>query len=456
MPIYPTLKAIPQGLGIQRQVPSRVPRRPKHSHHLRHRPYVLQPFCIAPVLAGETMQHIMLQDRVVTDPVKGRLVGWNLEHWYFYVPLRSLNQSGANGFDAEVIGQTDGRTVIEDMLMDQSQPLDAVTYATAASSLSELYEYDAGAETGNMVHWLRAATRVVSKNFFRDEGDTTNLLEGLPILKMNTGGWTDSVFKASELPSTTMSTPIDTVPDPDESDVNIDTLDGYYQTYLALKQQTLSDLTFEDYLSTFGVKNPKPNQVLPELLMYRKAWSYPTNTIGTSGDELGDPSSALSWSVVDRTDKRRFFKEPGFIIGFTCARPKLYIGAQRGYAAMHMADAFSWMPASLRENVETTIKRVVAGEGVLGGTGYRDTDAYIFDIRDLLLHGDQYVAGVALDGTAPSLHVALDPHDDDTHDQKKFVDQTDLMSVFVDTTNGRVEHDGLTSLSILGTQVDHT
>lgn len=444
MPIYPTIKAIPQGLTVERSTPARVSRKPNHTHHLRHKPYVLQPFCIAPVLAGETLQNVLLQDRVVTDPVKARLVGWWLEHWYFYVPLRAIAQSP---FTEQTTGDPNNRTVIENMLLNQAAPLVAQTYATASTNLSSFYEYDAGAETGKpMVQWLRVITDQVAQAYFVDEGVTPPSIDGLPLLKMTAAGWTDSVFKETEMPTVEDTTAVS----------DVDDLDQLYNTYLALKQQTLSDLTFDDYLATFGVKAAQKSSSEIELLMYRKTWSYPTNTIGTSGSEFGDPTSALSWSVVERADKKRFFKEPGFIVGFTCARPKLYLGRQRGYAAMHMGDAFSWLPAALAQNVETSIKRIAAAQGVLGGTGGRDTDAYVFDMRDLLVRGDQFVAGVALDGTATSLHVALDPHEDDTHDESKYIDATDQMAVFTDTTNGRIEHDGMTSLSVLGTQVDHT
>jgi len=113
MPIYPTIKAVPSGISVQQQAASRVPRRPNHTHHLRHKPYVLQPFMIAPVLPGETLQNMLLQDRCVTDPVKGRLVGWWLEHWYFYIPLRAIRQSP---FDTVGIGEVNDRTSTEVML----------------------------------------------------------------------------------------------------------------------------------------------------------------------------------------------------------------------------------------------------------------------------------------------------------------------------------------------------
>ena len=65
----------------------RVPRRPTHTWQVRHRPYVLQPFCIHPVLPGETLKEMFFQARVVTDPIKNPIIGWWLDHWWFYVPF---------------------------------------------------------------------------------------------------------------------------------------------------------------------------------------------------------------------------------------------------------------------------------------------------------------------------------------------------------------------------------
>lgn len=450
----PLLRPVPTGLGVAAKTAKRVLRRPRHPHHGRFKPHVLQPFCIAPVLAGETLQNVLLQDRVVTDPVKGRLIGWWLEHWYFYVPLSCIQSSV---FTEPGHGVVNNRTPVIDMLMNQQAPLVAETYATDATNLSSFYEYDAGAETGQpMVQWLRAITNTVALHYFCDEGVTPPLIDGLPLLKMNAAGWTDSVFKMSELPDEVLSLPINTTPDPDVAELEGVDLEGYYNTFLAMRQQTMSDITFADYLKSYGVKPQQVKEVKPELVLYRKAWSYPTNTVGTSGDDLGVPSSAVSWSVQDRDDKNRFFAEPGFIVGFTCARPKLYLARQRAYAAMHMGNAFSWLPASLAQNVEISLKAIAAGQGVLGGASGRDTDAYIFDMRDLLIRGDQFVHGVALDGTATSLHVALDPHEDDTHDESKYIDATDQMACFTDTVNGRIEHDGMTSFAVKGTQVDQT
>ena len=71
----------------------RVQRHPKHTFHLFTRPYQIQPFLIAPVLAGETMKNLLLQARVVTDPVQNRLIGWWQEYYFFYVKARDTMNS---------------------------------------------------------------------------------------------------------------------------------------------------------------------------------------------------------------------------------------------------------------------------------------------------------------------------------------------------------------------------
>ena len=51
----------------------RRPRRPSHPFQVRHEPFQIQPFFIAPVLPGETMKNLLLQSRAVTLPLKNPL-----------------------------------------------------------------------------------------------------------------------------------------------------------------------------------------------------------------------------------------------------------------------------------------------------------------------------------------------------------------------------------------------
>ena len=72
------------------KVNQRKMRHPTTNFNLKTRPWQLQPFCIFPVLPGETMQNAMWKSRVVSDPVKNRLIGWWKEYYLFYVRFRDL------------------------------------------------------------------------------------------------------------------------------------------------------------------------------------------------------------------------------------------------------------------------------------------------------------------------------------------------------------------------------
>ena len=72
---------------------SRKSRRPSHPFQLRHMPWQIQPFLIAPVLPGETLKNILLQSRAVTKPIKNGIVGWWMEYHFFYVKRSRSSRS---------------------------------------------------------------------------------------------------------------------------------------------------------------------------------------------------------------------------------------------------------------------------------------------------------------------------------------------------------------------------
>ena len=177
-----------------------------------------------------------------------------------------------------------------------------------------------------------------------------------------------------------------------------------------------------------------------------REWSYPSNTINP---ENGTPSSAVSWSIAERADKDRFFAEPGFIIGVSVARPKVYMGKQRESASHLLNDAFSWLPAVMREQAETSLKQVAQGTGPLGGL--HTANAYWVDIRDLFLYGDQYV-NFALTETDAGL-VALPST---SNSLSRYASEADVDALFASDTRELVRSDGIINMTILGTQIDQT
>lgn len=84
---------VPTGLRVQQQAQqTRVTRSPKHTFHLKHKPFQIQPFSLAPVLAGESLTHAALQSRAVSDVVKNRLIGAWMGYSFFYVPLSHIHE----------------------------------------------------------------------------------------------------------------------------------------------------------------------------------------------------------------------------------------------------------------------------------------------------------------------------------------------------------------------------
>ena len=109
----------------------------------------------------------------------------------------------------------------------------------------------------------------------------------------------------------------------------------------------------------------------------------PSNTIDPT---TGAATTAVTWSIDERADKNRFIKEPGFVVGLTLARPKVYLSNQTGSLTGIMDTAAEWLPAIFRDDPYSSLIQVAAAQGPLTG----QTKGYVFDLRDLFLYGEQF------------------------------------------------------------------
>ena len=288
----------------------------------------------------------------------------------------------------------------------------------------------------------------VVKHHFRDEGDTgshVGSVTGLPLAM-----WTNYKSIMESLV--------------DNADIVADTVDNAkpfgefekeWQTWNFLRQMQLTEADFEDYLASFGVHIPNAELNRPELIRMTKNWTYPTNTL--DGD--GTINSQASWSIQERADKDRFFKEPGFIFAVTVARPKVYMSLQDTAAISMLSDAFSWMPAIMKDDPHTSLKQIAGNSAALPFTaastptgGQLDSDEkYWFDIRDLFLYGDQFVNVTQAADTTNSV-----PAQDMTDFHSKKYPASASLQLIGKNDVLTYESDGVISLNILGTQMDAT
>lgn len=405
-------------------LPARVNRNPKHPFKLKHKPWQLQPFLCAPVLPGETMSNLLLQSRVVTDPILDALGGWWVEYWFFYVKLTDL----------------DAREDLQTALIDPDNA------DLSALKLGAVETWSYTAEGG--IPWAKLCLKRVVEEWFRNVDETWNAaaIDNVPLVAISEdkGSWAQSLVMADDMIA--LDVAVSTAGD---NAFTMSELETARREYELLKLHGLSKMSWEDYLTQAGVRTglaEDPHR--PELLRHVREWSYPTNTIDPTN---GTPRSAVSWAVAERADKARFFSEPGFILGVTCARPKVFMRAQVGQVAGFMDSAQAWLPPMLQDDAWSSLTTHVTTAGSGPVPGITDAQGYTWDMRDLFLYGEQFLN---FDPTAATGQNLVDLPT--AAALKEYVDEDDINSIFVSGTADLIKQDGIVHLTIKGRQRDTT
>lgn len=410
-------------------------RSPRHNWNLYHRPWQVQPFMIAPVLPGETLKNLTMQARVVTDPIVNPIIGWWCEHYVFYVKLRDLYS----------------RDLLTAMVLKPETDLSSLDGAT-----DRAYYHVNGADLA--INWPKLCVESIVDNYFRHEGEvsTDYTLNGLPTAQIGMDCALDSACNASVFEAGAAGVDqnlVSAVAGQGDATTAVFTseIDKAMREYEYARLMKTTDMTFEDWCESFGVSFPKEELFKPELIRYSKDWSYPSNTIDPTN---GTPRSAVSWSVTTRADKDRVFREPGFLVGVTVVRPKVYLKNLTSHFTMLMKNAYAWLPPQLAADPMASWQKVTAADPPLD----LNTGAYYVDVKDLFIYGDQFInydtasLPTGLGSKAPN-SVAL-PNVGLTN--RRYPATTDADALFVDNTAGKsgVLQDGVCELHILGRQVE--
>lgn len=402
--------------GIQNALSySRVNRAPQHQFNIEHRPFQITPFMIAPVLPNETFKNALLQARVVTDPIKNPLIGWWIEYHWFYVKHRDLV----------------GRDDFVNMMLQPGYDMSA--YTTAADVLTY--------HNGGGINWIDLCVSRIVQTWFRDdEGDDHNALNfgGYHTAQIKQNSWLDSVVD---------TTLLDDGADPGDAS-SAEGLDLMMQQWELMRSMQMTDMSYEDWLATYGVRKQKTELHQPERIRSVSQWSYPSNTVDPA---TGAPSSAVSWSIAERADKDRHFREPGFVVGLTIARPKVYLNKQTASAVNFMDNAMNWLPALMADQPHTSLKEFSRATAASGPLGTNPTNGYWVDMRDLLIYGDQFI-NFAVTETDNGLVALPTPAM-----QKRYPSAADADALFKNASPAnKIRQDGICALTIAGTQRDTT
>lgn len=402
----------------------RVIRQPRHTFSLKHVPYAIQPFMIAPVLPGETMKNLLMQARVVSDPITSPLIGWWLDYLYVYVKHRDLDE----------------RDHLTEMMLDPNWT-SAGKGLVAADASVPLYTYDGGMD------WVHLCLKKIVDDHFRNEGelwDDYKLANGLPIAGINQESFLNSFTHGEIMDDTEVNITVG-----GDDAIGASEIDKALQQWQLLRMHNLTEMSYEDYLRTFGVRAPSVELHRSEILRVIREWTYPTNTIDPT---TGAPSSAVSWSVQERADKDRYFKEPGFIVGVTVVRPKIYLSGLKGAGVGMLEGALAWLPAILNGDASIPLRNFLDGTGPVPGYATAEDTGYWIDVKDLFMHGDQFVnydLTTATDGNAMALPTADGNH--------RYIAEAMIDGLFKTPSTAKyIRQDGIVSLSIAGRQTDTT
>lgn len=401
----------------------RMKRSPSHSFNMICRPFEIRPLAIAPVLPGETLKSANFQMRAVTDPLASSLIGWWAEAFIFYIKLTDLDPD------------------IGDMFID---PDYSFTH-TRASASGILYHSGGGG-----ADWTKMCLDKVAEEFFWDDNGVTSYDTStglIPRAKYKGMNWTDSVILES-----------DVTPDAAVGTGEISDLEDQLSAFEMMRRMRMAEMSFGEYLAQYGVRSATPaSQGKPELIRYMHSWSYPSNTVNPSD---GVPSSAVSWLLQGSADKDRYFKEPGFLFAVSVFRPKLYMGKLNGSLVQRMTSALHWFPPDLMNDGQSSIFKHGNADNLIDSSALPADpgDEHYYDLRDLLMYGDQMVNG----GT-PDTAFATNFPDFTTASGRKFVTQADvnaktngIWASTVADTKCYVNLDGVLALNIAGRQKDMT
>ena len=346
-------------------------RRPRHEFYVRYAPWAIQPICIAPVIPGDTMTHCHIEARTVTDPLSSKLLGWWSEIHLFYVKHRDI--------DAYL-----GNTSLQDLALKNTPAASGgVGAATVTGGGGPTYRVKGRRD------YVTDCLHTIVRRWFRDEDDAvtdfTEAFSGLPLKRFKRQDWTDSLTTGAILSAPTGDFNVDLNAG---GTITASEVDQALTTWQWLKANNWTDMTYEDWLGTYGVRQPRTREHWPELLRSEVKWQYPSNTV-TQG--TGAVTSAVVWSLSFDANKARYFSEPGFLMAVQCTYPKLYRRVQTGALANLMDTSYAWLPAVLWDDPNTSLHTTDSISGAIASVTLNN-GVQAFDLRDLFMYGDQFLA----------------------------------------------------------------
>lgn len=402
-------------MQIQTQVDARrrVTRRPNFPIAGAVKPYGLYPQWVHPVLPGETLQSMSQKSRMISMPVKHPMVGAWQEHWLVYVKFTDLARDLGQMFISDTM-TTDGYTA------DADQP----RHFTKSGQID----------------WVQKCVDRIHKAYFIHENESPRTIDGVPMMKLNNVSWyQNAVFEQVD----------ETVPVTDASDMY-----KHLQGWQMLQQMSMTELTYEKYLETYGVKSISEAQGDPEILRFARSWTQPVNTIEPS---TGAPSSAFVWSDEIKMDKAKRFDEPGFLVMLTGIRPKMFQANLGGSMVGNLWGFSDWYPSYNMQDPTAGVKKLLKDDHVFASAlDDEGGETVLYDHRDLLMHGEQFINSDSLPYDLPMSTGLTTVTGSEPEDLRgEYPKESDIDGIF-SGADPRAYYEGMAHCVVSGHVADHT
>lgn len=337
------------------QAITRVKRNPVFPHAGTMFPWLIHPIWAHPVLPGETLKRYEKKWTVVSPPLKSPFCGAWLETFLFYVKLTDIDRD---------LGQ---------MFIDDGYS--TAGYTAAADSLP--YYVKSG-----QIDWIQLCTKRIVEAHFTHENETPRTpLFGLYQAKVNHRSWFQNLSFYADTGDATVA-----------GSTNLSDLYENIQGWQMAQMMAMSEITYEQFLKQYGVQSINAAKGDPEPLRYARSWVKPNNTVEPT---TGVPTSAWYWQESVNMDKPKRFTEPGFLIELGVVRPKIFHNLTHSMIG-NMWGFSDWFPAYNLKDPTAGIRGIDGTDPAFSGAlGTADlpttTPDFVFDYRDLLNHGEQFV-----------------------------------------------------------------
>lgn len=374
------------------QVKTRHTRTPNFPLAGTMKPFGLYPVMIHPVLPGETLQSASVKWRCLSKPIKHPLAGAWLETWLCYVKFTDIDRAL-------------GQMFISD------------TYATTgwtAAANNPRYFVKSG-----QIDWVRLCTERVAKAYFTHKEEALTLIDTVPQVKLNNNSWYQNLmFKPAGVTTAQL---------PGEGS------DTQLTGFQVMQMMQMTELTYEQYLKQYGVQSVVDGIGEPEILRYTRSWTVPTNTVEPT---TGAPSSAWVWSDELSAEKPKRFDEPGFIVMLASVRPKMY-QANLPYSFVGNLWGFTdWFPAYNLDDPAAGVRVITSADPTIAPAAVTAGPFdLLYDHRDLLNHGEQFVNATTHPFAIPSsTGLKIAAGNSPSKLQGEYAELTDINSLFVSAT----------------------